>query len=144
MELEGDAIEKILDHKEVPRTEDENGIENDEGFDEPEVVTKYWVKWQGFSHLHNTYPHSLPFVPLSFSSFTIESWDTANYLAQFKGYKKLVNYMKNVQKEADWRQYSSREEIEQADVNREMQLDAYPLSYFQHLSCSWVTFFYSP
>lgn len=56
------------------------------------------------------------------------------YLSQFRGYKKLMNYIKNVKKEEEWRRFSSREEIEQADVNKEMQRDAYPylvtLKYF--------------
>lgn len=78
----------------------------DEGSDaEEEIHREFFVKWQGWAHIHNT-------------------WDTLETLSQFRGFKKLQNYIKKVQQDTDWREFASPEEIEQADVNREMQRDA--------------------
>lgn len=69
---------------------------------EVETVTKYFVKWLGWSHIHNT-------------------WDTAEDLKFFKGFKKLENYMKTVKAHQEWRLTASPEELEPIDIAREVQ-----------------------
>eukprot|EP01127_Copromyxa_protea_P013904 TRINITY_DN378_c0_g1_i1.p1 TRINITY_DN378_c0_g1~~TRINITY_DN378_c0_g1_i1.p1 ORF type:complete len:1789 (-),score=447.06 TRINITY_DN378_c0_g1_i1:34-4668(-) len=76
-------------------------------FSDPEtapVITKYRIKWEGKSHIHN-------------------SWETAADLMQWMGYKKVENYMKQVQQHEEWRKKASKEEIEPIDIQREMQRD---------------------
>ncbi|KYQ89093.1 chromo domain-containing protein [Tieghemostelium lacteum] len=110
--LDEDTIEKILDHrlKTTIKTEDdsnENGEkvkEDNEGFNVDNY--EFLVKWKGWAHIHNT-------------------WDTYEHLVNFKGNKKLVNYTRIVIELYTWRQNASREDIEQADIQREMNRQEY-------------------
>ncbi|KAJ2815906.1 ATP-dependent DNA helicase Hrp3, partial [Coemansia sp. 'formosensis'] len=68
---------------------------------------EFYVKWKGWSYRHAT-------------------WDTAAFLKDYKGFKKVENYFKSVvlvdnaiRNDPD----ASREDIEQLDINREMERD---------------------
>ncbi|KAJ2386987.1 ATP-dependent DNA helicase Hrp3, partial [Coemansia sp. RSA 2611] len=68
---------------------------------------EFFVKWKGWSYRHAT-------------------WDTAAFLKDYKGFKKVENYFKSVvlmdnaiRNDPE----ASREDIEQLDINREMERD---------------------
>ncbi|KAI8324130.1 hypothetical protein GQ54DRAFT_84019, partial [Martensiomyces pterosporus] len=68
---------------------------------------EFYIKWKGWSYRHAT-------------------WDTAAFLKDFKGYKKVENYFKHtvlldnaIRTDPD----VTREDIEQLDINREMERD---------------------
>ncbi|KAJ2725345.1 ATP-dependent DNA helicase Hrp3 [Coemansia sp. Benny D115] len=68
---------------------------------------EFFIKWKGWSYRHAT-------------------WDTAAFLKDYKGYKKVENYFKNtvlldnaIRRDPD----ATREDIEQLDINREMERD---------------------
>ncbi|ORX72118.1 hypothetical protein DL89DRAFT_274270 [Linderina pennispora] len=68
---------------------------------------EFYIKWKGWSYRHAT-------------------WDTAEFLKDFKGYKKVENYFKAtvlldyaIRNDPE----VSREDIEQLDINREMERD---------------------
>ncbi|KAJ2522156.1 ATP-dependent DNA helicase Hrp3, partial [Coemansia sp. RSA 1939] len=68
---------------------------------------EFFIKWKGWS-------------------FRQATWDTAAYLKNYKGYKKVENYFKNtVQVDYALRHDPgvTREDIEQLDINREMERD---------------------
>ncbi|KAJ2742247.1 ATP-dependent DNA helicase Hrp3 [Coemansia sp. BCRC 34301] len=68
---------------------------------------EFLIKWKGWSYRHAT-------------------WDTAAFLKDYKGYKKVENYFKSTVL-ADYAirndPEASREDIEQLDINREMERD---------------------
>ncbi|MBW0479826.1 hypothetical protein O181_019541 [Austropuccinia psidii MF-1] len=68
---EGDAIDMVLDHM-----KDSNFVDNPE-LNDPSLHLLYLIKWQGYSHLHAT-------------------WESYNFAKQYRGFKKLENYIKNV------------------------------------------------
>lgn len=101
----GDAIDGVYDHK---RHDDHL----DDAEDKPTVNLRYLVKWQGYSYIHNT-------------------WETYDHLKQFRGFKRVENYIKG-----PWTQQymlrhdpaTSREDIEALEIERERQreqLEAY-------------------
>jgi hypothetical protein len=57
IEVEGDTIEKILDHRIVKA--DGSAIHESDEEGEYETKTEYFVKWQGWAHIHNTYLFAL-------------------------------------------------------------------------------------
>ncbi|KAJ1889431.1 ATP-dependent DNA helicase Hrp3, partial [Kickxella alabastrina] len=68
---------------------------------------EFFIKWKGWSYRHAT-------------------WDSATFLKDYKGYKKVENYFKNtvlldsaIRNDPD----ATREDIEQLDINREMERD---------------------
>ncbi|KAJ1843735.1 ATP-dependent DNA helicase Hrp3, partial [Coemansia sp. RSA 486] len=68
---------------------------------------EFFIKWKGWSYRHAT-------------------WDTATFLKDYKGYKKVENYFKStvlvdsaIRNDPD----TTREDIEQLDINREMERD---------------------
>ncbi|OAD75637.1 Homeodomain-like DNA binding domain-containing transcription factor, partial [Phycomyces blakesleeanus NRRL 1555(-)] len=68
---------------------------------------EFLVKWKKWSHLHDT-------------------WDSYDYLRNFKGAKKLLNYIKSsIRDEIRFRNHpeTTKEEIEQHDINLERQRD---------------------
>ncbi|KAJ2007697.1 ATP-dependent DNA helicase Hrp3 [Coemansia thaxteri] len=68
---------------------------------------EFYVKWKGWSYRHAT-------------------WDTAVFLKDYKGYKKVENYFKStvlVDNAIRTDPEASREDIEQLDINREMERD---------------------
>lgn len=94
-------------------TADPLATEDDEK-DEPTRNLRFLVKWQGYSHIHNT-------------------WETYEYLKRFKGFKRVENYIKGV-----WlaRQRilndpaTSREDLEALEIDKERmseQLDGYKI-----------------
>ncbi|KAI9033553.1 SNF2 family N-terminal domain-containing protein [Phycomyces nitens] len=99
-EEEGDVIESVHDHRRKADFVDE---EEDVG----ERNMEFLVKWKKWSHLHDT-------------------WDSYEYLRNFKGAKKLLNYIKsNIRDEIRFRNHpeTTKEEIEQHDINLERQRD---------------------
>ncbi|KAJ1996351.1 ATP-dependent DNA helicase Hrp3 [Coemansia umbellata] len=94
-----DVIEQIRDFRLSKAAEGDrmDSIKNIELF----------IKWKGWSFRHAT-------------------WDTAAFLKDYKGYKKVENYFKNtvladyaLRHDPD----ATREDIEQLDINREMERD---------------------
>ncbi|BGP17107.1 ATP-dependent DNA helicase Hrp3 [Rhodosporidiobolus nylandii] len=95
-----DAIDGIFAHKRDPSQE---GDERDE----PQRNLRYLVKWQNYSHIHDT-------------------WETYEHLKRFKGFKRLENYIKNVV----WFQYNmlhdpsvSGEDLEAMHLEKERRAD---------------------
>lgn len=74
--------------------------ENDES-DEPEHNMEFLIKWKNWSHLHDT-------------------WDVFSYLKNFKGFRKVENYIRSyVYEDMLFRNHpeTTKEEIEQQDIN---------------------------
>lgn len=91
------AIESVLDHE---------PIEGAESTD-PKTGLQYYVRWKGKSHLHNT-------------------WEPYQELAQYKGIKRVDNYIKQyvlLDEEIRNDPATTREDIEAMDIERERRLD---------------------
>ncbi|KAA1089553.1 hypothetical protein PGT21_021950 [Puccinia graminis f. sp. tritici] len=67
---EGDAIDVVLDHMRDTKL-------SDPSLNDPTQHLLYLIKWQGYSHLHST-------------------WESYEFAKQYRGFKKLENYIKNV------------------------------------------------
>ncbi|KNE95794.1 hypothetical protein PSTG_10855 [Puccinia striiformis f. sp. tritici PST-78] len=67
---EGDAIDAVLDHMKDTKL-------SDPSLNDPTQHLLYLIKWQGYSHLHAT-------------------WESYEFAKQYRGFKKLENYIKNV------------------------------------------------
>ncbi|TNY18474.1 P-loop containing nucleoside triphosphate hydrolase protein [Rhodotorula diobovata] len=96
----GDGIDGVFAHK-----RDEAKL--DEPEDDPKRNMRFLVKWQGYSHIHDT-------------------WETYQHLRGFKGFKRVENYIKNVY----WAQVNlmkdpslSREDLEAVHLERERQAE---------------------
>lgn len=83
------------------------------------------MKWQGYSHLHSKLS-CLPFVPVLSNLnavLTPDTWEDLNTLRNFKGYKRVENYIKTVytqeQRYVKDRQLFSSEDIEAFEIERE-------------------------
>ena len=93
-----DAIDQVLDHRQ-PRAE---------VVDDPYKVLEYYVKWQGQSHLHN-------------------SWLSYPSLTQYRGIKRVDNYVKQsviLDREVRQSVYTTREDVEAMDIERERHVEA--------------------
>lgn len=94
------AIDSVLDHE---------PIEGAEESDDPKTGLQFYIKWQELSHLHNT-------------------WETYQELVQYKGAKKLDNYIKQfviLDHEIRNDPTTTREDIEAMDIDRERRRDEY-------------------
>ncbi|PRP87727.1 chromodomain-helicase-DNA-binding protein 1-like [Planoprotostelium fungivorum] len=67
----------------------------------PEGETLFLIKWNHRAHIHNT-------------------WNTLDSLQGFGGVKKVTNYMKQLDKQKDWRSAASKEQRENVDVAMEI------------------------
>ncbi|KAF3777906.1 CHROMATIN REMODELING 5 protein [Nymphaea thermarum] len=112
-EEDGDAIEKVLWHQSKGVAHDAlaNGrsslpvVSNfllDSELDWENV--EFFIKWKGQSYMHC-------------------QWQPLSELQNLSGFKKVLNYMKRVKEERNFRKALSREEVEVHDVNKEMELD---------------------
>ncbi|GAA6034484.1 hypothetical protein JCM8097_005352 [Rhodosporidiobolus ruineniae] len=81
-----DAVDGIFAHK-------RDGEHEADEVDDPKRNLRFLVKWQGYSHIHDT-------------------WETYEHLKVFKGFKRLENYIKGV----FWPQHNM---LTNPDVNRE-------------------------
>ncbi|KAK7207221.1 SNF2 family N-terminal domain-containing protein [Myxozyma melibiosi] len=96
------AIDLVLDHRPIAE-----GPDN--GTNDPRKDLEYYIKWQGISHLHNT-------------------WETYEDLSVLKGNKRLDNYIRqNVILDSQIRSdpSTSREDIEAMDLERERLRENY-------------------
>ncbi|SCZ89349.1 BZ3500_MvSof-1268-A1-R1_Chr9g10377 [Microbotryum saponariae] len=95
-----DGIDGVFSYK-------RDGEHEDDPKDEPSRNLRFLVKWQGYSHIHNT-------------------WETYEYLKRFKGFKRVENFIKTV-----WatRQRilndpaTNREDLEALEIERERQAE---------------------
>ncbi|RUS20096.1 SNF2 family N-terminal domain-containing protein [Endogone sp. FLAS-F59071] len=97
---EVDAIETVHSHRKKEDL-DSGEVEN------PKTNVEYLIKWKGRSHLHDT-------------------WDNYTNLKQFKGSRKLDNYIQHhIIEERRFRANpeTTKEEIEQEDINLERKRD---------------------
>ncbi|KAK4054266.1 ATP-dependent DNA helicase Hrp3 [Microbotryomycetes sp. JL201] len=95
-----DAIDGVFAHK---RDIEHEGDEKDE----PRKNLRFLVKWQNYSHIHNT-------------------WETYEYLKRFKGFKRVDNYIKsvfNVQQTILNNPATSREDLEALQIDKERQAE---------------------
>ncbi|KAI9203088.1 SNF2 family N-terminal domain-containing protein [Polychytrium aggregatum] len=101
---EGRVIEQIMDHRIVtvqspdsPNSQqsDDDGMLQDDPSDKPAVI-EYLIKWKGWSHRHN-------------------SWETIEGLAKYKGLKKVENYRKLLEQQAN------EDDGEWVDIKKEMR-----------------------
>ncbi|GAA6002896.1 chromatin-remodeling ATPase CHD1 [Rhodotorula paludigena] len=96
----GDAIDGIFAHK-----RDEEHLDDEK--DDPHTNLRFLVKWQEYSHIHDT-------------------WETYEHLKGFKGFKRLDNYIKNVfyaQQALLNDPTLSREDLEAVHLDRERQAE---------------------
>ncbi|KAJ1965685.1 ATP-dependent DNA helicase Hrp3 [Dipsacomyces acuminosporus] len=101
--IDEDTGEDIIEHVRDFRL---RGDAKDKSANDMENI-EFYVKWKGWSYRHAT-------------------WDTASFLKDFKGYKKVENYFKQVvlyDHAVRTDPEASREDIEQLDINREMERD---------------------
>jgi chromodomain-helicase-DNA-binding protein 1 len=83
-----------------------DSAEDDER-DEPTRNLRFLVKWQSYSHIHNT-------------------WETYEYLKRFKGFKRVENYIKVVwatQQRILNDPATSREDLEALTIDKERQAE---------------------
>ncbi|KAJ2776366.1 ATP-dependent DNA helicase Hrp3 [Coemansia interrupta] len=82
--------------------------ESAEGAQQDDISNlEFFIKWKGWSYRHAT-------------------WDTAAFLKDYKGYKKVENYFKGtvlLDSAIRGDPATTREDIEQLDINREMERD---------------------
>ncbi|KAG2178391.1 hypothetical protein INT44_001543 [Umbelopsis vinacea] len=93
---DGETIESIHDHRRIEHHEDDQD-------DIPDRNIEFLIKWKGRSHLH-------------------DSWEMSSSLTNFKGFRKVENYIKsNIYEVARFRRHpdTTKEEIEQHDINIE-------------------------
>ncbi|GAA5820670.1 hypothetical protein JCM3770_004959 [Rhodotorula araucariae] len=96
----GDGIDGVFSHM-----RDQNKLDEEE--DDPYSNMRFLVKWQGYSHIHDT-------------------WETYQHLRQFKGFKRVDNYIKNVylaQVNLLKDPSLSREDLEAIHLDRERQAE---------------------
>ncbi|KAI5476979.1 ATP-dependent DNA helicase Hrp3 [Pseudohyphozyma bogoriensis] len=93
-----DSIDGVHAHKrDIEHVDDEK--------DEPHRNLRYLVKWQNYSHIHDT-------------------WETYEYLKKFKGFKRVENYIKGVwqvQQRIIKDPATSREDLEALEIEKERQ-----------------------
>lgn len=93
-----DAVEQVLDHRRLP-----DAPEDDSVFKNPKEYFEFYIKWQGYSHLHNT-------------------WEKNSDLLEYKGYRRLENYIRQfviLDHEIRTDPLTTREDIEAMDIERE-------------------------
>lgn len=79
----------------------------EDGADEPKRNLRFLVKWQNYSHLHNT-------------------WETYSYLSRFKGFKRVENYIGGVYRTEQLIRSSpttSREDLESLAIEKERRAE---------------------
>ncbi|KAJ3195623.1 hypothetical protein HK101_011623 [Irineochytrium annulatum] len=109
--FDAELDENIIDeaegyYYEEPAVEDEPGENIEAVLDYRETLDgeiEYYIKWQGFSHRRNT-------------------WEVEGLLSEHKGFKKLKIFKKRMEADKAERSdpHTTREEIEQKDVQMEM------------------------
>eukprot|EP01102_Stenamoeba_stenopodia_P021773 TRINITY_DN886_c0_g2_i1.p1 TRINITY_DN886_c0_g2~~TRINITY_DN886_c0_g2_i1.p1 ORF type:complete len:1502 (+),score=511.86 TRINITY_DN886_c0_g2_i1:313-4818(+) len=100
------------DERELIREQKRRAEAADEGGDVIETVLDskvsedgeelFLIKWKGYSHIHNT-------------------WNNYNFLKDFKGAKKLQNFLKRKAEEEAWLEVAPPEEIERMNVEKELK-----------------------
>ncbi|ODQ64345.1 hypothetical protein NADFUDRAFT_11323, partial [Nadsonia fulvescens var. elongata DSM 6958] len=105
------AIDGVYDHRPMSHLIDPNDPTNSDNLTnlDPKSELEYLIKWQQRSHLHNT-------------------WESYDALVGLKGIKRLENYLRQqVLIDAEIRRdpYTTREDIEAMDIERERKRDAY-------------------
>ena len=96
-EESGDVIERVVEHRGVggaPLPDDPEAIDWEHG-------VEYSVKWKGWALIHST-------------------WETYEALRAFAGFKRVELYVQRVQAELTWRRTAAPEDVEQADIQREL------------------------
>ncbi|KAM0749051.1 hypothetical protein T439DRAFT_343555 [Meredithblackwellia eburnea MCA 4105] len=98
--VDEDAIDGVHSHKrDIEHLNDER--------DEPSRNLRFLVKWQNYSHIHNT-------------------WESYEYLKRFKGFKRVENYIKSVwaaQQRIVNDPTTSREDLEALEIDKERQAE---------------------
>lgn len=69
--------------------------------------------------------HAISLRSAFYSFVNHPSWNTMEFLKDFKGFKKVLNFQKLLMEDAEWRKNASAEFIEQADVALELRRDMY-------------------
>ena len=116
--LAGDSIDGVFSHKRdgehgqsfwlhfrVPKLTQIRTADDER--DEPKRNMRYLVKWQGYSHIHDT-------------------WEMFDSLRAFKGFKRVENYIKGPFAEQARRRSNpstSREDIEALEIDKERQTE---------------------
>ncbi|KAI9022522.1 SNF2 family N-terminal domain-containing protein [Hyaloraphidium curvatum] len=109
---DGETIDKILDYRTgCERRSQDARRAHSHGYtslaDSVSGEDEFFVKWQGRSHLHNT-------------------WETVASLREYKGFQKLKNYQKkvvDVERAQREDPTVTKEEIEQLDIRMQMDRD---------------------
>jgi chromodomain-helicase-DNA-binding protein 1 len=102
---EGYVIDIVCDHR--LKEHEEDSEDDDDTYTLQSLCHRYefFIKWKNYSYLHNT-------------------WENYDFLKDFKGIKKVDNYIKNniiLEKDMYADPNVTQEEIEQRNVNREIE-----------------------
>ena len=122
-QVEGDGVDRVCDHREGragatgDRTKyhvvQEQGDPNTGEEAEEERETQYLIKWQGRSHLHNTWQSEQSMELLATERGKTDPKARTNFL------RKLVNYQNSLAEYKTWKKRASQEDVEYAEIDIE-------------------------
>ena len=122
-QVEGDGVDRVCDHREGragatgERTKyhvvQEQGDPNTGEEAGEERETQYLIKWQGRSHIHNTWESEQSMELLATERGKTDPKARTNFL------RKLINYQNSLAEYKTWKKRASQEDVEYAEIDIE-------------------------